>query len=70
MSPPVLFATILILAISMNLDGARNRVTPIPWRAQSAPSEGQAGDRGLWKIGSESVEDSFAEVGWREGKAP
>lgn len=70
MLPPVVLATVLILAISMNLDGARNKVTPTPWRAQSAPSEGQAGDRGLWKIGSESVGDSFTGVGSKEGKAP
>ena len=70
MSPPVCLATVLILAISMNLEGARNRVTPTPWRAQSAPREGHIGDRGWWNIGSESVEDSFTEVGWEEGKAP
>ena len=70
MLPPVILATELILAISMNLDGARNKVTPTPWRAQSAPSEGQARDRGLWKIGSESIGDSFTGVGSTEGKAP
>ena len=70
MLPPVILATVLILAISMNLDGARNRVTPTPWRAQSAPSEGQVGDRGLCKIGSESIGDSFTGVGSKEGKAP
>ena len=69
MLPPVILATVLMLAMSMNLDGAKNRVTPTPWRAQSAPSEGQAGDRGLWKIGSESVGDSFTGVGSEEGKA-
>ena len=70
MLPPVILATALILAISMNLDGARNRETPTPWRAQSAPSEGQVGDRGLWKIGSESIGESFMGVSSMEGKAP
>ena len=63
--PGKVLATVLILSISINSDGARNKVIPTSWRAQSAP-KARRGDRGLWKIGSETVGDRVVKNGCSE----
>jgi len=59
-----------MLAISVNLEVAQNRVTPTTWRAQTAPNEGQIGDHGL-RIHKQVIFDGnkdFVEICYDEHK--